>query len=119
METIATDFLWGSLQILIALHMATFINYYWLSGVGECGWPNGVDDEPKLKGPGNVTGCGILLNPEDKLFIFFTFNGILLGNPRRMIRPNHFNTILNAVLGWATIEKWREHLLNCYFSPDY
>jgi hypothetical protein len=27
----------------------------------------------------NVFGCGLLMDPDNKLSIFFTFNGILLG----------------------------------------
>jgi hypothetical protein len=57
--------------------------YYWLSGEGKYKkkfeWPNEVNGVPKRNGPGNVAGCGLLLNAENKLFIFFTFNGILLG----------------------------------------
>jgi hypothetical protein len=30
-------------------------------------------------GPGDVIGCGILLNPDKKLAVFFTGNGILMG----------------------------------------
>jgi hypothetical protein len=41
-------------------------------------FPEGVI-QPELKETGNVVGCGILMNPEDKLTIFFTLNGILLG----------------------------------------
>jgi hypothetical protein len=41
-------------------------------------WPNGAI-KPKWNGPGDVIGCGLLLNPENKLSIFFTLNGILLG----------------------------------------
>jgi hypothetical protein len=44
-------------------------------------WPNGVNDVTKMNGngPGNVAGCGLLLNEENKLSIFFTLNGIFLG----------------------------------------
>jgi hypothetical protein len=35
---------------------------------------------PKLKDNGiNVYGCGLLMDPTDKLAIFFTLNGILMG----------------------------------------
>jgi hypothetical protein len=30
-------------------------------------------------GPGDVVGCGLLLNPAKELSIFFTANGILMG----------------------------------------
>jgi hypothetical protein len=40
-------------------------------------WPDGVivpwDDQ------GGVIGCGLLLNPKNELSIFFTINGILMG----------------------------------------
>jgi hypothetical protein len=35
---------------------------------------------PEVKEIGNVFGCGILINPEDKLTIFYTVNGILIGS---------------------------------------
>jgi hypothetical protein len=36
--------------------------------------------EPKFKANGiDVYGCGLVLDPEDKLCIFFTLNGNLLG----------------------------------------
>jgi hypothetical protein len=35
---------------------------------------------PERKETGNVYGCGILLNPDEKLTIFFTLNGILIGS---------------------------------------
>jgi hypothetical protein len=42
-------------------------------------WPEGAI-RPKWNGPGDVAGCGILLSPADnRLFIFFTLNGILMG----------------------------------------
>jgi hypothetical protein len=34
---------------------------------------------PKMKKNGNVYGCGIVLDPNNKLAIFFTLNGQLLG----------------------------------------
>jgi hypothetical protein len=35
---------------------------------------------PELKETGNVAGCGLLINSDDKLTIFFTLNGILIGS---------------------------------------
>jgi hypothetical protein len=35
---------------------------------------------PEQKETGNVVGCGILMNPDEKLTIFFTLNGILIGS---------------------------------------
>jgi hypothetical protein len=34
---------------------------------------------PEMKEHGNVFGCGLVLDPKDKLAIFFTLNGILYG----------------------------------------
>jgi hypothetical protein len=42
-------------------------------------FPEGVI-RPEVKQTGNVYGCGILINPGDKLTIFFTQNGILSGS---------------------------------------
>jgi hypothetical protein len=42
-------------------------------------FPEGVI-RPKPKETENVYGCGILMNPDDKLTIFFTLNGILMGS---------------------------------------
>jgi hypothetical protein len=55
--------------------------YYWLSSAEPCQFelPNGDHGVPKRDGPGNVAGCGLLLDPENKVSIFFTLNGILLG----------------------------------------
>jgi hypothetical protein len=51
-----------------------------LSGTDhEFEWPDGVANKPKCKGPGDVLGCGLLLHPNNKVAIFFTANGILLG----------------------------------------
>jgi hypothetical protein len=41
-------------------------------------WPNGAI-KPEWNGEGDVIGCGLVLNPQNKLSIFFTVNGILLG----------------------------------------
>jgi hypothetical protein len=55
--------------------------YYYLSGGEECRFelPNGLNAVAKSNGPGNVAGCGLLLNPSNELSIFFTWNGILRG----------------------------------------
>jgi hypothetical protein len=54
--------------------------YYFLSGGGACKFelPNGDNGVPTKDGPGNVAGCGLLLDQENKVSIFFTMNGILL-----------------------------------------
>jgi hypothetical protein len=41
-------------------------------------WPNGAI-KPKWNDQGDVIGCGLLLNPANELSIFFTGNGILMG----------------------------------------
>jgi hypothetical protein len=43
-----------------------------------------------FKDTGNVVGCGLLINPDDKLTIFFTFNGIMIGS--LLIFPSHIFT---------------------------
>jgi hypothetical protein len=42
-------------------------------------WPNEAIRPEWIEGPGDVLGCGLLLNPENKLSIFFTGNGTLMG----------------------------------------
>jgi hypothetical protein len=42
-------------------------------------WPNGAIKPAELKGMGDVVGCGLLLESMQKLSIFFTLNGFLLG----------------------------------------
>jgi hypothetical protein len=42
-------------------------------------WPNGATTKPKWNGPGDVLGCGLLLNSQKKLSVFFSGNGILMG----------------------------------------
>jgi hypothetical protein len=41
-------------------------------------WPNG-SIKPTWNGQGDVVGCGLVLNPNNQLAIFFTGNGILMG----------------------------------------
>jgi hypothetical protein len=36
-------------------------------------------NKPEWNGQGDVIGCGILMSPANKVSIFFTLNGILLG----------------------------------------
>jgi hypothetical protein len=55
--------------------------YCWLSmKTHHFEWPNGAI-KPKWNGNsiGDVFGCGLLLNPANKLSIFFTGNGLLMG----------------------------------------
>jgi hypothetical protein len=54
-------------------------DYYWISGnLHRFQWSNGALG-PISNGIGDVYGCGLLLSPENKLAIFFTGNGVLLG----------------------------------------
>jgi hypothetical protein len=54
-------------------------DYCWISGKQyQFEWPNGAI-KPKWNGKGDVVGCGLLLNPENEVSIFFTGNGILIG----------------------------------------
>jgi hypothetical protein len=41
-------------------------------------WPNRAI-KPKWNGRGDVVGCGLVLSPNNQLAIFFTGNGILMG----------------------------------------
>jgi hypothetical protein len=53
--------------------------YCWLSGQSHLfEWPNGAIG-PKWNGRGDVFGCGLLLNAENEVSIFFTGNGLLMG----------------------------------------
>jgi hypothetical protein len=56
-----------------------YFDYCWLSGNGhDFEWPDGTI-KPKSKGQGDVLGCGLLLNAENDVSIFFTGNGLLIG----------------------------------------
>jgi hypothetical protein len=55
-----------------------FYHFYLAGQRHRFEFPEGVIG-PELKETGNVVGCGILMNPDDKLTIFFTLNGILAG----------------------------------------
>jgi hypothetical protein len=51
----------------------------WLAGEKHpIKWQNGAI-KPKWNGKGDIAGCGLVLNPENELSIFFTENGILMG----------------------------------------
>jgi hypothetical protein len=56
------------------------IDWYWLYGGKRMfEWPIGAIKPEWKDGIGDVVGCGILVNREDKLAIFFTGNGRLMG----------------------------------------
>jgi hypothetical protein len=46
--------------------------------------------QPQRREYGNVFGCGLLLDPENKLAIFFALNGKLLGE---LLLKNHFQFV--------------------------
>jgi hypothetical protein len=51
----------------------------YLSGIiHQFEWSNEAV-KPKWNGQGDILGCGLLLNSQGKLTIFFTGNGILMG----------------------------------------
>jgi hypothetical protein len=54
-------------------------DYYWLSEKKHTfEWPNGAI-KPEWNGQGDVVGCGLVLNSEKEVSLFFTGNGILMG----------------------------------------
>jgi hypothetical protein len=54
-------------------------DYCWLSGkTHQFEWPDDTT-KPEWNGPGDVIGCGLLINPKKEGFIFFTGNGLLMG----------------------------------------
>ena len=54
-------------------------NYCYLSGNQHpFEWQDGAI-KPEWNGQGDVSGCGILLDSKKKVSIFFTANGILMG----------------------------------------
>jgi hypothetical protein len=63
---------------------------------------------PEQKETGNVVGCGILMNPDEKLTIFFTLNGILIGSVLIFFYLNLFictKTIIQ-VANFQLIRRW-------------
>jgi hypothetical protein len=67
---------------LNSYELSSDCDYCYLAGEShKIEWPNGNNDadEYSIRGKRKTIGCGILLNPVNKLSIFFTFNGVLLG----------------------------------------
>jgi hypothetical protein len=68
----------GFVQNSYAIHYEGY-GHYWLSGKKHpFEWKNGAI-KPAWNDNMHVFGCGILLNSENKLSLFFTRNGILMG----------------------------------------
>jgi hypothetical protein len=72
----------------------------WLAGVfHHFEWQDGAIRPIRNFGT-NVYGCGLVLDPKDKLAIFFTYNGQLMGELMLEILRNksHYNLInLNII----------------------
>jgi hypothetical protein len=55
-------------------------DFCWLNGdCHDFEWPIGTIKPEWKNGVGDVVGCGIMVNREDKVAIFFTGNGKLMG----------------------------------------
>jgi hypothetical protein len=69
-------------------------DYCFLSGaVRFFDWPFGAI-KPKWYGCGDVFGCGLVLSADNTLAIFFTANGILMGQLSQLCsKIMHFNKI--------------------------
>jgi hypothetical protein len=80
----------GHLPNSYAIHYG--YKHYWLSGKIH-NWPN---EAIEPNGCGDVYGSGLLLNPENELSIFFTGNGILMGQSS----PSY---IINLTSKWILI----------------
>jgi hypothetical protein len=50
-----------------------------MSGIGLNGRVSSYANLPEYNGPGDVLGCGLLIDPDNELAIFFTLNGSLMG----------------------------------------
>jgi hypothetical protein len=62
-----------------AIRTDPFLDECWLAGERHYfELPEGAT-RPEMKEYGNVFGCGLVLDPENKLCIFFTLNGKLRG----------------------------------------
>jgi hypothetical protein len=64
--------------------------FCWLSQEAhDFEWPN-IAIKPKWNFRGDVIGCGLVLNPQNKLSIFFTGNGSLMGQSVTFVTPLTF-----------------------------
>jgi hypothetical protein len=68
----------NSYAIYIEIPDGNFYHFRLAGHTHRFEYPEGVI-RPELKDTGNVAGCGILVNSDDKLTIFFTLNGLLAG----------------------------------------
>jgi hypothetical protein len=73
--------------ICIPIANGNFYHFFLAGQRHHFEFPEGVI-RPEVKERGNVFGCGILMNPDDKLTIFFTLNGILIGSDFFLTSPN-------------------------------
>jgi hypothetical protein len=71
----------GNLPNSYANNADSDFNHCWLAErLHYFDWPNGANKPTwKYNSEGGVVGCGLLLNSEKELSIFFTLNGNLLG----------------------------------------
>jgi hypothetical protein len=53
-------------------------------------WPTGAI-KPESKGQGDVLGCGLLLNAKNEVSIFFTGNGLLMGQLLGLMLIRHLD----------------------------
>jgi hypothetical protein len=67
-------------------------------------FPEGVI-RPKLKETENVAGCGILIDSDDELTIFFTMNGILIGSAIIFLLAYFYLTIFQ-IANFQLIRWW-------------
>jgi hypothetical protein len=74
-------------------------------------WPHRAI-RPRWYGCGDVFGCGLVLSPDDKLAIFFTTNGTLMGQSSngelRSIKRGIYNTLFVILLYHLVTGRWDE-----------
>jgi hypothetical protein len=74
------DLLVGQYPYSYAIENGYAFKYCWLSGKKHLfEWPLGLSNRLEWNDRVEVMGCGILLTPQNKLALFFTANGIFLG----------------------------------------